>query len=135
MVCCISQPYPTTCKLVERKVAWRVNTAERISKQSFHAKRTYIFLRILFSRKIIVYYKIISNTTTRKFRKTLTNITSWRSAMILKRPWLRAFFYDFVKQFHSSNSKGRLLLIFDDNKEFIDWNSIIYYKYYININI
>ena len=28
-----------------------------------------------------------------------------------------------------------MLLIFGDNKEFIDWNSIIYYKYYININI
>ena len=98
-------PYHTTCKLLERWAAWRVNTDERISKQSFQAESTYIFLRIFFSRKITVYYKILSEATTRKFRKFLGNVTSWRSAMILKkRPRLRAFFYDFVKQFHSSNS-------------------------------
>ena len=129
-------PYHTTRKLLERWAAWRVNTAERISKQSFQAESTYIFLRIFFSRKIAVYYKILSEATTRKFRKILGNVTSWRSAMILKkRPRLRAFFYDFVKHFHNSNSLGRLLLIFGDNKEFIDWNCIIYYKYYININV
>ena len=31
-----------------------------------------------------------------------------------------AFFYDFPKQFDSSNSQGRLLLIFGDNKQFIE---------------
>ena len=86
-------PYHTTCKLLERWAAWRVNTDERISKQSFQAESTYIFLRIFFSRKITVYYKILSEATTKNFRKFLGNVTSWRSAMILKkRPRLRAFF-------------------------------------------
>ena len=31
-----------------------------------------------------------------------------------------AFFYDFPIQFDSSNSPGRLLLIFGDNKQFIE---------------
>ena len=34
------------------------------------------------------------------------------------------FFYDFPKQFDSSNSQGRLLLIIGDNKQFI--GTIIY---------
>ena len=35
------------------------------------------------------------------------------------------FFYDFPKQFDNSNSQGRLLLIFGDNKQFIETLSFI----------
>ena len=35
-----------------------------------------------------------------------------------------ASFYDFSRQFDNSNSHGRLLLIFGDNKQFIE--TIIY---------
>ena len=48
-----------------------VNTHERISKQSFQAESMYIFLRIFFSRKIAVYYKILSEATTRNFANFL----------------------------------------------------------------
>ena len=92
------------------QTAWKVSSVKGQHdwtnlKQSFQAESTYIFLRTFFSRKIAVYYKILSEATTRKFRKILGNVTNWRSAMILKkRRRLRVFFYDFVKQFHSSNS-------------------------------
>ena len=58
-------------------------------------KSTYIFLRILFSRKIVVYYQIISEATRRKFRKILSNITSWRSAMRLKKTSIKGIFLRF----------------------------------------
>ena len=44
--------------------------------------------------------------------------------MILKKTTV-AFFCDFPKQFDSSNSQGRLLLIFGNNKQFIEILSFI----------
>ena len=48
-----------------------------------------------FSRKIAVYYKILSEAATRKFRKILSNVTSWRSAVILKKILIKAVFLRF----------------------------------------
>ena len=92
------------------QTAWKVSSVKgqhhwKNLKTTIWSWKHIHFSKNLFSRKIAVYYKILSEATTRKFRKFLGNVTSWRSAMILKkRPRLRAFFYDFVKQFHSSNS-------------------------------
>ena len=53
------------------------------------------FSKILFSRKIAVYYKILVETATRKFRKILSNVTSWRSEMILKKTSIKGIFRRF----------------------------------------
>ena len=106
------------------KVAWRINTAERIS-ESFQPQSTYIFLNIYFFCKIAVYYKILSEAATRKFRKILSNVTSWRSAMILKKTSIKGIFRWLSKQFHNSNSFEWLLLIFGDNKQFIETPAFI----------
>ena len=40
------------------------------------------FLRILFSRKIAAYYKILSEAATKIFRKILSKVTIWRSSIV-----------------------------------------------------
>ena len=100
-------PLPAKCLKGKQREG---STQLKESHNNHFKLSTYIFLRIFFSSKIAAYYKIFSGATTRKFCKILSNVTSWRSAMILKNT-LRAFFYNFLKQFHNSNSQGRLLLI------------------------
>ena len=67
-------PYPTTRKLLERKAAWRINTAERISKQSFQAESTYVFLRILFLGKLLYIAKSFHRQRQKKFAKFLVTL-------------------------------------------------------------
>ena len=86
----MSRPYPTTHKLLEGKQR-EGSTSLKESRNNHLKLKAHIFLRILFSRKIAIYYKILSEhgtiirtivriiipcseAATRKFRKFLVTL-------------------------------------------------------------
>ena len=60
--------------------------------------------------KIAVYYKILLKTVARKFCKIFNNVTSWRSAMILKKTSIKVIFLEiFLNSFTAATSRDNCI--------------------------
>ena len=93
VVCLLHIPPLTNC-LKGKQHKWS-SLLKESHNNHFKLKAHTFFLRIVFSRKIAVYYKILSEAAIRKFGKVLSNVRSWTSALILKKTLIEGIFLEF----------------------------------------
>ena len=86
--------FPPANGLKEGKACEGSTLLEGTLNNHFKLKLSSFFQESFFPGKLL-YYKILLKATTRKFCKILSNVTSWRSAMILKKTSIKGIFLRF----------------------------------------